>query len=113
MTLAYVHGPSTVPLIGETIGAVLNDMAERYGDRLALISCHQDLRYTYAELRAEVDRAARAFLDLGVNRGDRIGIYNFNTKKDAGYVDVDFLAYDYAGRHADSGTSLLGTPKNN
>ena len=31
MTLAYVHGPSTVPLIGETIGAVLNDMAERYG----------------------------------------------------------------------------------
>jgi len=78
MTLAYVHGPSTVPLIGETIGAVLNDMAERYGDRLALISCHQDLRYTYAELRAEVDRAARAFLDLGVNRGDRIGIWSAN-----------------------------------
>jgi fatty-acyl-CoA synthase len=78
MTPAYVHGSSTVPLIGETIGAVLNDMAERYGDRLALISCHQDLRYTYAELRAEVDRAARAFLDLGVNRGDRIGIWSAN-----------------------------------
>jgi beta-xylosidase len=36
-------------------------------------------------------------LSWGFYRGDRIGIYNFNTKADAGYVDVDFLGYDYGG----------------
>ena len=78
MTPSYVHGPSTVPLLGETIGAVLNDMAARYGNRPALISCHQSQQYTYAELLGEVNRAARAFLALGVARGDRIGIWSAN-----------------------------------
>src|SRR5262245_23264109 len=78
MTPSYIHGPSTVPLIGETIGAVLNEMAARHGPRPALISCHQGLQYTYADLLGEVDRAARAFLALGVERGDRIGIWSAN-----------------------------------
>lgn len=78
MTGSYVHGPSTTALIGETIGASLNRAARSYGDRDALISCHQNLRYTYSELLTEVDRAARGFLALGVKRGDRIGIWSAN-----------------------------------
>jgi beta-xylosidase len=34
-------------------------------------------------------------LSWGFYRGDRIGIYNFNNKQDAGYVDVDCLTYHY------------------
>jgi hypothetical protein len=37
-------------------------------------------------------------LSRGNYCGDRIGIYNFNTKHDAGYVDVNFFNYDYTGR---------------
>ena len=76
--LSYVHGPGSVPLLGETIGASLNRAAARFGDRDALISCHQNLRYTYAELLAEVNRAARGLMALGVERGDRVGIWSAN-----------------------------------
>ena len=78
MTLSYSHGPSTTPLLGETIGAALNRAAERFGQRDALISCHQNLRYSYRELLDEVNRAARALMALGVAQGDRVGIWSPN-----------------------------------
>jgi fatty-acyl-CoA synthase len=77
--LSYSHGPSPVPLLGETIGDALNRAAADFGDRDALVSRHQDLRYTYRQLLQEVNRAARALLALGVERGDRVGIWSPNT----------------------------------
>ena len=44
---SYVHGAHDVPLIGETIGAFLDGVAQRYGDRPALVVAHQDVRWTY------------------------------------------------------------------
>jgi fatty-acyl-CoA synthase len=78
MSCSYVHGTGSVPLLGETIGASLDRIAARFGDRDALISCHQKLRYTYAQLLDEVNRAARGLLALGVERGDRVGIWSGN-----------------------------------
>jgi fatty-acyl-CoA synthase len=78
MSLSYVHGTGTVPLLGETIGASLDRVAAEFGDRVALISHHQNLRYTYAELLEQVNRATRALLSLGVQRGDRVGIWSGN-----------------------------------
>jgi fatty-acyl-CoA synthase len=75
---SYVHGPSTTPLLGETIGACLNRIAAQWGDRDAVISCHQKIRYTYRELLAAVDDAARGLLALGVQPGDRVGIWSGN-----------------------------------
>ena len=76
--LSYAHGPSSVPLLGQTIGDALNSAAARWGDRDALISCRQKIRFTYGELLTEVNRAARALLALGVERGDRVGIWSPN-----------------------------------
>jgi fatty-acyl-CoA synthase len=78
MKLSYVHGIGTTPLIANTIGGALNRAAERWGDRDALVACHQQLRYSYRELRDEADRAARALIALGVQRGDRVGIWSGN-----------------------------------
>jgi fatty-acyl-CoA synthase len=78
MSSSYVHGTTTVPLLGQTIGASLDRIAVEVGDRDALISCHQNARYTYAELLDEVNRAARGLLALGVQRGDRVGIWSPN-----------------------------------
>jgi fatty-acyl-CoA synthase len=72
---AYAHGASSTPLLGETIGETLAATAARYGERPALISRHQEQRFTYAELDAEVDRIARALLAAGLERGDRVGIW--------------------------------------
>jgi fatty-acyl-CoA synthase len=78
MSLSYVHGTASVPLRGETIGAALDRIAADFGDRDALISCHQNLRYTYAQLLDQVNCAARGLLALGVKRGDRVGIWSAN-----------------------------------
>ena len=50
MTLSYAHGPSDVPLLGETIGENLRRTVERFGDREALVVRHQGFRATYREL---------------------------------------------------------------
>jgi fatty-acyl-CoA synthase len=75
---SYVHGASGTPLLGQTIGENLDRAVERWGDREALVSCHQGLRYTYAELGKAVDRLARALLAEGLRPGDRVGIWSPN-----------------------------------
>ena len=76
--LSYVHGIGTTPLIADTIGGALDAAAERWGDRDALVARHQQLRFSYRELRDEADRAARALIALGVQRGERVGIWSGN-----------------------------------
>ena len=61
MPLSHTHGPTDVPLLDQTIGEHLRRTVERFPDREALVVPHQGYRATYAELWAEVDRAARAF----------------------------------------------------
>jgi len=78
VNLSYVHGVGTTPLLADTIGGALNRAADRWGDCDALVACHQQLRYSYRELRDEADRAARALMALGVQRGDRVGIWSGN-----------------------------------
>ena len=76
--LSYVHGCGASPLLGHTVGESLNRAAAQFGDRDALVSCHQDVRYSYAELLDHVNCAARALMHLGVERGDRVGIWSPN-----------------------------------
>src|SRR3954454_23018593 len=78
MPPSYVHGASSTPLLGQTIGENLDRAVERWGEREALVSCHQDIRYTYAELGAAVDRLARALLASGLEPADRLGIWSPN-----------------------------------
>ena len=73
--LSYVHGATGAPLIGQTIGAYFDAVAAREADRLALIVRHQGIRWTYAELKARVDAVAAGLVALGLQPGDRIGIW--------------------------------------
>jgi fatty-acyl-CoA synthase len=75
---AIEHGTAPVPLLDETIGANLERTVAQFGDRPALVSCHQGLRYSYAELDTEVDRVARALIAAGLRKGDRLGIWSPN-----------------------------------
>jgi fatty-acyl-CoA synthase len=72
---SYTSGTSDRPLLGLTIGDMFDQIAARYPDNEALVSRHQGLRYTYRQFRAEVDRCARALMALGVEKGQRIGIW--------------------------------------
>ena len=72
---SYVSGVSELPLLGLTIGDMFDQIADRYPDNEALVSRHQNLRYSYRQLKEEVDRCARALMALGVDKGQRIGIW--------------------------------------
>jgi fatty-acyl-CoA synthase len=73
--LSYVHGASSQPLIGKTIGGLFDETCAAHPDRLALIVRHQGVRWTYAELKVRVDAFAAGLLALGLNPGDRIGVW--------------------------------------
>jgi len=76
--LSYAHGLSALPLVGETLGENLRRTVEQFGNREALVVRHQQVRLTYRELWALTSRCARGLLALGVNKGDRVGIWSAN-----------------------------------
>ena len=75
---SYVHGSSDKPLIGQTIGRYFDDACARHGQREALVVRHQNVRLTYAELKLKVDALACGLRRLGLEPGERVGIWSQN-----------------------------------
>jgi fatty-acyl-CoA synthase len=75
---SYVCGISEKPLLYKTIGQALDDAADRWGSRDALIVRQQNVRLNYAELKAQADSLAAGLLALGLEPGDRVGIWSPN-----------------------------------
>jgi fatty-acyl-CoA synthase len=76
--LSYVHGATSVPLIGETIGGNLDRAVARWGERPALVVRQQDVRWSYRELGEKVDAFAAGLVALGLQPGERVGIWSPN-----------------------------------
>jgi fatty-acyl-CoA synthase len=92
---SYSSGTSSVPLLGDTIGANLDRTAARVAeDHEALVECATGRRWTYRQFVAEVDACALGLDALGVGKGDRVGIWAPNCAEWA------FVQY---------GTAKLGT----
>ncbi len=73
--LSYSHGASPVPLLGETIGDNLRRIAVQYPASEALVDVPTGRRWTYAALDADSDTVGVGLLALGINKGDRVGIW--------------------------------------
>ena len=76
--LAYASGDTATPLLQETIGQNLESMAARFPDRDALVSMHQGIRQSYRAFDESVDLLAMGLLRLGLEVGDRVGIWSPN-----------------------------------
>jgi fatty-acyl-CoA synthase len=76
--LSYASGPSSLPLLGETIGENLRRTVDAHGDSEALVVPHQGYRATYRQLWEQISLAARGLIARGVVRGDRVGIWSPN-----------------------------------
>ena len=78
LTQSYVNGTSQKPLLGDTIGAQFDKAVARWRDHEALVVPHQDIRWTWAELKQQVDDFAAGLIELGFEPGERIGIWSPN-----------------------------------
>ena len=67
----YICGTSGVPLLGMTISEMVDSIAAKYPEIEAIVSVHQDIRWTYREFTERVNQVARALMGLGVEKGDR------------------------------------------
>ncbi len=78
LTLSETTGPTGPPLRDLTIGGLLREVAEQVPDRLALVAGVPDpagrREWTYAELLAETERAARALRAL-FEPGERVALW--------------------------------------
>jgi fatty-acyl-CoA synthase len=75
---SYASGTSTFPLLGVSIGEMLDTISAKYPDTEAIVSVHQDIRWTYREFSEKVNQVARGLMGMGVEKGDRVGIWAMN-----------------------------------
>src|SRR6266481_808787 len=76
--LSYSKGPDTA-LAEETIGEAFRKTAARYPKREALVSRHQGVRLTWAQLDERVEETARGLAGLGLRAADRVGVWSTNS----------------------------------
>lgn len=72
---SYTRGSQDKALLAMTIGQKFDETVAQYPDGEALVVRHQQLRYTWRQLADAVDVHARALLALGLQAGDRLGIW--------------------------------------
>lgn len=75
---SYLCGQANEPLLYETIGACVERIAATYPDKEALVVRHQNIRWTFSEYKSRIDALAAGLLSLGVEPGDRVGIWSPN-----------------------------------
>ncbi|KAH7125145.1 hypothetical protein B0J11DRAFT_614579 [Dendryphion nanum] len=86
--LSLVHGPTNLPLWHKTIGAVLREQAEQYGNNTAVVVPWQNIRVSFRDLQTSSEATARALLAANVQKGDMVAIMAGNRIE---YIDF-FLA---------------------
>jgi fatty-acyl-CoA synthase len=75
---SHVIGATEPPLLEMTIGQALELAVERWPNETALVSRHQDVRFSWAELKDAADNFAAGLMALGISRGDRVGVWSPN-----------------------------------
>ena len=86
---AHAIGVTSPPLLEETIGSAFDRTVDTYPDHEALVVPFQGIRLTYRQLGEQVDRVARGLMGLGIDKGDRVGMWSPNN---AEWVYIQFAA---------------------
>nr|XP_029709407.1 acyl-CoA synthetase family member 2, mitochondrial-like isoform X1 [Aedes albopictus] len=72
---SYIHHIGKNPLVYRNVGQHLRIAAEKYPNNEALVSCHENKRLTFSDVLEKADRIAASFYELGLKKGDRVGIW--------------------------------------
>ncbi|CAG2062331.1 unnamed protein product, partial [Timema podura] len=90
---SYLFETGSEPLLPLTVGQLIEWAAEEYADKEALVSVNENVRWTFKEAKEKADQLAAGFLALGLNPGDVIALWGFNSS----YVYQTSLAAARAG----------------
>jgi len=72
---SYLHGASEIPLMGLTVGGLLDRTAALFPDADALVVPFQNVRWSYADLARQTDEISAGLIAIGLEPGDRIGVW--------------------------------------
>ncbi|KAK8759190.1 hypothetical protein V5799_003176 [Amblyomma americanum] len=72
--LSYHHTPGKQPLLPSTLGDVVDRVADKHGDNVAVVSRHQSIRKTYTEFKKDIDQLAAALVSLNLGVGSKIAM---------------------------------------
>jgi fatty-acyl-CoA synthase len=72
---SYDAGPTDIPIVEETIGRNFERTVRANPDAEALVEVASNRRWTYGELNTEIDITARSLMALGIEKGERVGIW--------------------------------------
>ncbi|KAE9420619.1 hypothetical protein Angca_003323 [Angiostrongylus cantonensis] len=76
---SYVHGCSQIPLLFETVGERLRNAVDQAPNKEFVIFKRENIRRTYHQLLKDAERLVCGLIHLGVEKGDRVGIWGPNT----------------------------------
>ncbi|XP_067913877.1 medium-chain acyl-CoA ligase ACSF2, mitochondrial [Heterodontus francisci] len=79
LTTSYIHGATDMPLISKTIGQCLEEIVNKHPDKEALVFLQDGVRKTFGQMKQEVDQMAAGLLAIGLQKGDRLGMWGPNT----------------------------------
>jgi acyl-CoA synthetase (AMP-forming)/AMP-acid ligase II len=85
-TPSLVQGPSNLPIWHKTIGALLQEQVQNFGDKTALVVPWQKIRYSFRDLDTRSEATARALLAKGVQNGDMVAIMAGNRVEYIDYI---------------------------
>jgi len=77
-SLSYLKGDTSTPLLHQTIGTMFKETCHAYPNNIALVVPFQHICWSYEELQHQVNRLASHLLSLGLEPGDRVGIWSPN-----------------------------------
>eukprot|EP00397_Hematodinium_sp_SG-2012_P024336 GEMP01025340.1.p2 GENE.GEMP01025340.1~~GEMP01025340.1.p2 ORF type:complete len:177 (+),score=40.12 GEMP01025340.1:199-729(+) len=72
---SHVRGPTVPALLSLTVASLFDRTVDAYPKNDALIVCDQGIRWSYEQLREKVDAAACGLAELGLEKGDRLGVW--------------------------------------
>jgi fatty-acyl-CoA synthase len=75
---SYVKGDTSKPLLDQTVSQLLASTVHAHGERAAFIFSEQGIRWSWSDFQQQVDALAVGLLSLGLEKGDRVGIWSPN-----------------------------------